>query len=71
MVGRNSLVGWNAGFLPELAGLSPGRLLLDEAIRQACSEGLAEVDFFLDEEKYKADWKTDVRKVGQLRFMTS
>ena len=69
-VGKNSLAGWNAGFLPEAAALSPGRLLLDEAIRQACIQGFEEYDFREGEEKYKEEWRTDVREIVQLEFTT-
>lgn len=68
MVGRKSLFGWNAGFLPEVASLSPGALLLEEAIRHACLDGMGEYDLGRGQEAYKARWATGSREIGELHF---
>jgi len=68
MVGANSLIGWNAGFTDEIASLSPGRLLLHAAIRQACADGLAEYDLREGSESYKSDWRTHTRNIGSLEL---
>jgi CelD/BcsL family acetyltransferase involved in cellulose biosynthesis len=70
MVGKDSLFGWNGGFLPEAAGLSPGSLVLEEAIRQACLSGFKEYDFGWGDQEYKAQWTTNAREVGELEFAT-
>jgi CelD/BcsL family acetyltransferase involved in cellulose biosynthesis len=70
MVGKHSLFGWNGGFLPEAAGLSPGSQLFEEAIRQACLSGYEEYDFGWGDQEYKAQWTTDARQVGELEFTT-
>jgi CelD/BcsL family acetyltransferase involved in cellulose biosynthesis len=67
MVGNCSLFGWNGGFLPEVSALSPGSLVLDEVIRQACIEGLNEYDLGENDYQYKARWSTDLLEVTSLR----
>ncbi len=37
MLGADNLGNWNAGFLAEYATFSPGMLMADAAVREACS----------------------------------
>lgn len=71
MVGAASLCSWNAGFLPEAEPWAPGKLLFDEQIRIACSEGLAEFDLLRGDEPYKAEWATHVREICQVELEVS
>ncbi len=66
--GAGSLGAWNGGFLPEVASLSPGKLLTAEGVRLACALGLAEYDLLAGTEHYKASWCDRVREVGQLEI---
>ena len=65
-VGDRSLGLWNGGFLPEVLVCGAGKLLIDAAIRQACAEGLEELDFLRGDEDYKAEWSTHERTIGRL-----
>lgn len=71
MVGKNSIFGWNGGFLPEVQGLSPGNLVLEEAVRQACLSGFDEYDFGWGDQEYKDRWTTNIREVGELEYKVS
>lgn len=51
-----------SGFLPEMAKLSPGAVLLGWMIEQAIAEGLQEVDFLRHREAYKYLWGARDRK---------
>lgn len=66
MRGADSLGYWNAGFLPEFAGFSPGTLMIHVALRAACAQGLAEFDFLRGAEAYKLRWATGARAIGRL-----
>ena len=68
LVGKESHIGWSGGFLPEVSSLSPGNLVLEEAIRQACISGMVEYDFGWGAEEYKARWTTNSREIGDLQF---
>ena len=65
-VGDRSLGVWNGGLLPEALDRAPGKLLIDAEIRQACAEGLEELDFLRGDEDYKAEWSTGERTIGRL-----
>jgi CelD/BcsL family acetyltransferase involved in cellulose biosynthesis len=65
-VGDRSLGLWNGGLLPEALVCGAGKLLIDAAIRQACAEGLEELDFLRGDEAYKAEWSTGERTIGRL-----
>jgi CelD/BcsL family acetyltransferase involved in cellulose biosynthesis len=45
-----------SGFTPELASLSPGRLVIAHAIERAVDEGAIEFDFLRGRETYKYEW---------------
>ncbi len=68
MRGADSLGYWNAGFRADAADLSPGTLMLDAALREACALGLAELDLLRGEEAYKAKWCTQRRQIGRLAW---
>ncbi len=68
LAGKDGWIGWSGGFLPEVSSLSPGNLLLEEAIRQACISGMAEYDFGWGLEEYKTKWTTHSREIGELEF---
>ncbi len=54
---------WNTSFDLALDDCSPGLVLLGEAIRWACDNGLQEVDFMRGHEEYKLSWNTAVRSL--------
>ena len=68
MAGATSLCTWNGGFLPEVEGWSPGKLLIDEGIRRACELRLREYDLLRGAYDWKMDWADRVREVGRLEF---
>ena len=66
MTGADSLGYWNAGFLAAFAAFSPGTLMIEAGLRQACAMGLAEFDFLRGREAYKMNWCTGQREIGRL-----
>jgi biotin carboxylase/CelD/BcsL family acetyltransferase involved in cellulose biosynthesis len=66
MLGADSLGNWNAGFLAEFATFSPGMLMADAAVREACALGLAEFDYLRGVETYKLRWCSGQREIGRL-----
>lgn len=66
MLGADSLGNWNAGFLAEFATFSPGMLMADAAVREACKLGLAEFDYLRGVETYKSRWCSGQREIGRL-----
>jgi CelD/BcsL family acetyltransferase involved in cellulose biosynthesis/biotin carboxylase len=66
MLGPDSLGNWNAGFLAEFATFSPGMLMADAAVREACALGLAEFDYLRGLETYKLRWCSGRREIGRL-----
>lgn len=66
MRGADSLGYWNAGFDSAFAALSPGTLMIHAALREACTLGLAELDFLRGAEAYKTRWCTGTREIGRL-----
>lgn len=66
--GATSLCTWNGGFLPEVEGWSPGKLLIDEGIRRACELRLREYDLLRGAYGWKMAWADRVREVGRLEF---
>jgi CelD/BcsL family acetyltransferase involved in cellulose biosynthesis len=65
-VGSDSLCYWNGGFATGARRWSPGKLLLDVGIRQACAEDQDEYDFLRGSEDYKADWTNADRPLYQI-----
>lgn len=51
-----------AGFDPGLAAMSPGQLLLQDAMERARTEGLARVELLGNDEPYKLAWTRRVRE---------
>ncbi|MEO6217164.1 MAG: GNAT family N-acetyltransferase [Sphingomonas sp.] len=66
MLGPNSLGNWNAGFIADFATFSPGMLMADAAVREACALGLAEFDYLRGIETYKLRWCSGQREIGRL-----
>jgi CelD/BcsL family acetyltransferase involved in cellulose biosynthesis len=66
MRGADSLGNWNAGFLAEFATFSPGMLMADAAVREACALGMAEFDYLRGVETYKLRWCSGQREIGRL-----
>ena len=66
MLGADSLGNWNAGFLADFATFSPGMLMADAAVREACALGLAEFDYLRGLETYKLRWCAGRREIGRL-----
>ncbi|WCM28415.1 GNAT family N-acetyltransferase [Sphingomonas sp. QA11] len=66
MLGADSLGNWNAGFLSAFATFSPGMLMADAAVREACAMGLAEFDYLRGIETYKLRWCSGRREIGRL-----
>lgn len=66
MLGANSLGNWNAGFIADFATFSPGMLMANAAVREACALGLAEFDYLRGIETYKLRWCAGQREIGRL-----
>jgi len=66
MLGADSLGNWNAGFIDEVSTFSPGMLMADAAVREACRLGLAEFDYLRGLEPYKLRWCSGRREIGRL-----
>lgn len=60
----NGLGLWNGGFDPCVAGISPGKLLINKQIEVCCDEGLAGFDFLRGDEVYKKSWSTVRNLIG-------
>jgi lipopolysaccharide/colanic/teichoic acid biosynthesis glycosyltransferase len=58
-------------FDPDYAGCSPGKLLIQFAIRSAVPEGVSELDFLLGSEPYKSQWTGLAREVTGLTVFGS
>ena len=67
-MGANSLCAWNGGFLSEAEACSPGKLLIDEAIKLAYGLRLGEFDFLRGAEDYKMNWITASRPIGRIEL---
>jgi hypothetical protein len=68
MVGKSSMYGWPGGFVPEIQGYHPGKLLIHQAIRQSCLEGLEEYELGWWGQEYKRHWRPVARTIGELEF---
>lgn len=66
MLGADSLGNWNAGFIADFATFSPGMLMANAAVREACALGLAEFDYLRGTETYKSRWCSGQREIGRL-----
>lgn len=66
MLGVDSLGNWNAGFIADFATYSPGMLMANAAVREACALGLAEFDYLRGAETYKRRWCSGEREIGRL-----
>lgn len=66
MLGADSVGNWNAGFVADFATYSPGMLMADAAVREACALGLAEFDYLRGLETYKLRWCSGRREIGRL-----
>lgn len=66
MLGADSLGNWNAGFVADFATFSPGMLMANAAVREACALGLAEFDYLRGVETYKLRWCSGQREIGRL-----
>jgi CelD/BcsL family acetyltransferase involved in cellulose biosynthesis/carbamoylphosphate synthase large subunit len=66
MLGADSLGNWNAGFIADFATFSPGMLMANAAVREACTLGLAEFDYLRGTETYKRRWCSGEREIGRL-----
>jgi CelD/BcsL family acetyltransferase involved in cellulose biosynthesis len=56
LVDHGRLLFYLSGFDPQIARLSPGRLLVARAIERARDEGAFELDFLRGREPYKYEW---------------
>ncbi len=56
---------WNYqnGWLPELANLSLGKLMIGDCVRWCINQGLDEYDFLAGETDYKRSWATKTRQL--------
>jgi CelD/BcsL family acetyltransferase involved in cellulose biosynthesis len=66
MLGADSLGNWNAGFIADFATFSPGMLMANAAVSEACALGLAEFDYLRGTETYKRRWCSGEREIGRL-----
>lgn len=57
--GHDRLCAWNTGFLPEVAGFAPGRLLMDAALQRVRAEGKSSYDLLRGSWSYKQEWTDD------------
>ena len=57
---------WIPAFDAELRNLSPGRLLLEELLKDSQARGDREFDFLLGDEAYKWNYATHARRIGPL-----
>ncbi len=57
---------WVPSYDPAFATWSPGRLLLEDALRESQARGHAEFDFLIGDEKYKYHYATHERVIGPL-----
>ena len=57
---------WVPAYDPELAGYSPGRLMLHEILRESHARGHREFDFLIGDEAYKFHYATHSRLIGPL-----
>jgi len=55
-----------AGFDPDMARFSPGRVLLGETIRLAAAEGVGTFDFLRGDEEYKRAWASERRRLQRI-----
>jgi len=58
---EKTLYGVKIGYDPEYHTYSPGNMLLNLVLQQACAEGMAEYDFLGANDEWKFDWTQDVR----------
>ena len=66
MLGADSLGNWNAGFIADFATFSPGMLMANAAVSEACALGLSEFDYLRGIETYKLRWCSGQREIGRL-----
>ncbi len=59
---------YQSGFDPEKKSISPGTLLVADAVRRSIEDGLAAFDFLRGDEPYKRRWKPQ-RAIRNLRFL--
>jgi CelD/BcsL family acetyltransferase involved in cellulose biosynthesis len=52
---------FKTGYDPEYATCAPFKLLTYLAVRDACEQGLTEVDFLGDSEPWKLEWTSTTR----------
>jgi hypothetical protein len=57
---------WVPSYDPAFATWSPGRLLLEDALRESQARGHVEFDFLIGDEKYKYHYATHERVIGPL-----
>ncbi|RMH18043.1 MAG: GNAT family N-acetyltransferase [Acidobacteria bacterium] len=64
--GDGSLCAWNGGFVPAVAELSAGSLLLDAAVRLAYGLGARELDLMFGLQRFKRRWAGRRRCAGRV-----
>jgi CelD/BcsL family acetyltransferase involved in cellulose biosynthesis len=69
LAGYDSLCAWNGGYPPDIEPWSPGRLLVDEAIRLAFQRGCQEYDLLRGTQEWKKRWTNELRKVGSIEIV--
>jgi CelD/BcsL family acetyltransferase involved in cellulose biosynthesis len=68
---RSRAYSYIGGFDPDLASLSPGRIIIHQAICDAAQEGAVEFDFLRGAEQYKYRWGGRTRPQHRLRSPSS
>jgi CelD/BcsL family acetyltransferase involved in cellulose biosynthesis len=68
---RSRAYSYIGGFDPDLANLSPGRIIIHQAICDAAQEGAVEFDFLRGAEEYKYRWGGKTRAQHRLRSPSS
>jgi CelD/BcsL family acetyltransferase involved in cellulose biosynthesis len=59
-----------AGYRPEFAAYSPGRVLMHDVLRRAVAAGVAEYDLLGMDEQYKLRWTNHVRHHGRITIFS-
>lgn len=68
MAKANGLGAWNGGFLPEAEHWSPGKVLIALGIKRSIDMKLAEYDFMMGGESYKASWADNIYTVSEMEL---
>ena len=66
LASEKTLYGVKIGYDPEYHTYSPGNMLLNLILQEACADGMAEYDFLGVDDDWKFDWTKETRKYSWL-----